>query len=749
MTATVRGVSRAIGGDQPIRGLLRWFWPYVRESRWRLALTVAMAGIVLAIQAVIPLQVESILNGGVWAPGPIALLTLSIAVLVAGFYATDFGAYYVAAKSAGRLRRAIFARALRVRVIRRDGLVRSSVVSRHTMDVDRVSEAFSMTVAIGFPAVIRILVSLTMLTVIEWRAGLVMTLATIGFILVRRTVGRLLLIRDRDRLSASSRVGESVDEAITSPRTIAGLRLEGWIESRFATRTYTLTSQSIGQGALVARLSTGAYAAGMLGLLAVVVFGVTTGGSGLASIAAALLYVEAVVAGLRVLPHWARSLNLAVVSRHRIDMVLTPEPHADNPDFQGAPRGQAFSVDTDSQPGVTHMVGLVTPVTLDRDSALTALSAGIHPDPWRITLDGTPIRMPGVLPHIVHVPADSVAFNVSVHEHLRSCAPDLSDEDAARLLESVGLAHLADLPGGLDRPLGAMASALTADERQRLILGTAIAAAPKTLLVGPLIALADPDTARPLVKAIRESGIESVVVAIGTPDTAAAMDSMILVQEHEILNDSHENLLVNSPEYARIWGQRLAPDDVDLSVLGLGEGVQENLYARLVTERFEPNDIIYRQGDLSDRIFFVVSGRVEISILEGDESRRVAVIGPGNHCGDLRLTVGERRAEGARAVDACVVRSLSRSAISAGLTGLLDRSETERRIMTCLLRGGPLTEKDLLESLPDVDPDGLASAIALLVQDGAVRRSGDVIHPVIERKGRRTSKELLDRIVEP
>ena len=269
------------------------------------------------------------------------------------------------------------------------------------------------------------------------------------------------------------------------------------------------------------------------------------------------------------------------------------------------------------------------------------------------------------------------------------------------------------------------------------------------MLVGPLIALADPDTARPLVKAIRESGIESVVVAIGTPDTAAAMDSMILVQAHEILNDSHENLLVNSPEYARIWGQRLAPDDVDLSVLGLGEGAHENLFARLVTERYEPNDIIYRQGDLSDRIFFVVSGRVEISILEGDESRRVAVIGPGNHCGDLRLTVGERRAEGARAVDACVVRSLSRSAISAGLTGLLDRSETERRIMTCLLRGGPLTDRDLLESLPDVDPDGLASAIALLVQDGAVRRSGDVIHPVIERSGRRTSKELLDRIVEP
>lgn len=747
MTESVREASLAIGGEQPIRGLLRWFWPYVRESRGRLALTVGIAIGVVVIQTIIPLQVQSILSGGVWAPWPIALLGISIVVSVAGFYGSEFGSFYVAAKSAGRLRRAIFAQALRVRVIRRDGLVRSSVVSRHTTDVDNVSGAFSMTIGIGFPAVLRLVLSLIMLTVIEWRAGLVMIISTIAFLQVRRTVGRHLLIQDRNRLSASSRVGESVDEAITAPRTISGLGLENWIESRFAKRTYTLTSESIGQGSLVTQLSTGAQVSGFIGLFAVVVFGVTAGGPGLAAITAALLYVSGVVSGLRALPPWARSLNLAVVSRHRIDMVLTPNPHHDDVNFRSTPEGRAIPFEEDGPADDAVMVGLVTPVTMDRDDALTALSAGVHPDPWRITLDGTPIRMPGVLPEVIHVPADSVAFNVSVHDHLRSFAPDLSDEDAARLLESVGLSHLTDLPGGLDRPLGPMASALTADERQRLILGTAIAAAPKTLLVGPLIALADPDTARPLITAIREVGINTVVVAIGTPDTAEAMDSMILMGENEILKDSHENLLVNSSEYARIWGQRLAPDEVDLSVLGLGEGAQESLHARLVTERYEPGDIIYRQGDLSDRIFFVVSGRVEISILEGEESRRVAVIGPGNHCGDLRLTVGERRAEGAHAVDTCVVRSLSRSAISAGLTGLLDRTDTERRIIATLLRGGPLTAGELLESLTDIDPGDIESAIALLVQDGAVRKDGEVIHPVIERSGRRASKELLDRII--
>lgn len=738
--------SAAIGGDHPFRRLLQWFWPYVQGSRRRFFVTVVIAIVVLACQAVIPLQVESILSKGVWSTGQFALLTGLVFAVIVGLYGTELGAKYVATQSAERLRQGIFAQALRVRVIRRDGLVRSSIVSRHTSDVDNVSEAFSTTVSAGLPAVARVTVSLALLTFVEWHAGVVMIMATIAFVQVRRVVGRSLIEKDQERMSASSRVGESVDEAITSPRTISGLHLETWVESRFAQRINRLTTTTLSEALVVTQLVTGAYAAGMLGLLAVVVFGVAAGGVGLASVAAALLYVEGVVAGLRVLPDWIRSLQLAVVSRYRIDMILNPNPHTQNPDFKSAPKGQEIAWNANIQIKRGHLVGLVTPVAVDRDVALASLSAGLHPDPWRITMDGTAIRMPEVIPETIHVPADSVAFNVSVHEHLRSLSPELSDENATEILKSVGLGHLADLPAGLNQQLGPMAGALTADERQRLMLATAMAARPQTLLVGPLIALADPDTAQPLLNSLRESGIGVVVVALRSPETAAAMDSMVWIGEHEIRHDSHEYLLVDSPEYARLWGQRLAGDEVDLSVLGLGDDAHENLHARLVTERYAAGDVIYRQGDLSDRIFFVVSGRVEVSVLEGEVSRRVAVIGPGNHCGDLRLTVSERRAESARAVDTCVVRSLSRGAISAGLTGLLDRTPTERRIVTNLLRNGPSSVTEIQERLTDVEPGEITSAIALLLQDGAVRESGDAIHVVVERRGRKSSKDFWDRL---
>jgi len=92
----------------------------------------------------------------------------------------------------------------------------------------------------------------------------------------------------------------------------------------------------------------------------------------------------------------------------------------------------------------------------------------------------------------------------------------------------------------------------------------------------------------------------------------------------------------------------------------------------------------------------------------------------GAHCGDLRLTVGERRTESAVALEDCVVRTLSREAISAGIMGLLDRSPVERKIVAALLKYGPQTEADLLPLLPGISPDQVKKAFALLVSDGAI-----------------------------
>jgi len=189
------------------------------------------------------------------------------------------------------------------------------------------------------------------------------------------------------------------------------------------------------------------------------------------------------------------------------------------------------------------------------------------------------------------------------------------------------------------------------------------------------------------------------------------------------------------------------PDEINLSVLGVDSETESSLLTRLVTERHAADEVIYRQGDPADRILFIIAGRVEIVTPDGaGVERRVATLGPGNHCGDLRLTPGERRAETVRCLDDVVVRSLSRAAISAGMMGLLDRTVGERRIIAALLRHGPADDQSLRGLVSELDDSQFDSAMTLLVRDGAVISREGRYSPVHKRSTKLGAADILDRI---
>jgi CRP-like cAMP-binding protein len=212
---------------------------------------------------------------------------------------------------------------------------------------------------------------------------------------------------------------------------------------------------------------------------------------------------------------------------------------------------------------------------------------------------------------------------------------------------------------------------------------------------------------------------------------------------------THHGLLESVPTYSHLWKQRLSLAAVDLSVLGISEDAHAELHTHLVTERYRAGEDIYREGDDADRIVFTISGRIEIIATDAhNQQRRVAVLGPGNYCGDLRLTAGDTRAETARALDDCVVRTLSREAISAGVAGLLDRTPTERRIMTSILRDGAVSEDELIERLSTTAPTEISSALALLMRDGAIVQTDGVYSMAHVRTTHRRADAILDKLAD-
>lgn len=707
---------------RPIQTLLAWLRPFLRGSLFPLTVTGVLAAGLLAAQAVTPLVVEDILSVGTWRWSPVAILiVLVIAQIVLG-YVMEFRAHAIAGAVGTRIRQRVFGHTVRSRVLDQEVLVRSSVVSRHTSDVDGITDSLELTIVSGVPAVVRLAQSLILLTVIDWRAGAVMTVATFIFLVAREIIGRRLIAADRARLDARSRVSESVDESVSAAASIRGLRLVGWVEARFGRAAANLERRNFEQGTSLSLLSSGARVAGLIGLVFVVVFAVVAQSTSLAVVAAALLYVEAIVRSLEALPPWIRSINLAVVSRMRIEQILDEPPDSDvppEPALTGFP-------DLCARVREGARIGIVTDTGQDADDVLLLLAQ--HTES-------------------LHVPQTPATVNAGILEHLRALRPDLSLADAEELLEVVALKLPTGSVADLDSPLGPGGSHLTVDERHRLTIAMALAARAPRLSIGPVLALSDADTASELLSSLDSMPVESLVVSVSTAETAGAMDCIAFVHGDRIDVGDHASLLTRNEAYAGLWERKLMPDQIDLGVLGLDADAESSLLTRLVTERHAATEVIYRHGDPADRILFIIAGRLEILAPDGNGvERRVATLGPGNHCGDLRLTPGERRAETVRCLDDVVVRSLSRAAISAGMMGLLDRTAAERRIIAALLRHGPADDQSLRESVNGVDDAQFESAMALLVRDGAVVRRDGRNFPVHKRSTKAGAADILDRI---
>ena len=725
-------------------GLWKWYRVNLRGSHRQLVFTIFLLGVMLATQAVVPLQVESILHDGEWNNTAIGILIALVIIMMVTGHFGHLGAHNLAISSGLRLRNRIFDRLMRGKSEGLATLMRPSIVSRHTYDVSNVTQSFELTIGYGIPGVIKIGQSLILLFFIAPRAGMTMSVAVFVFIVIRYLIGKQMLQADGRALDANTYVGEVVDEAITSSKQISGLHLIRWIESRFEERNQDLGHAEHRQGILATRLLTSAHGAGLIGLVVVVMIAISSSTLEIAVVAASLLYIEAVVSGLEVLPKWIRSLQLGIASRHRIDKILTDEPAT-----ASAPLIDLgdHRVDLTCEGlGVTSgaLVGLVTTPDIDIDTLMSIYSGSDNPQDWQMTVDGHLIRLPHVNPETQHVTAEPLTINASLMSYFRGVHNGIEESRVTELLEIVGLPELIDRRF---EEIGPAGNRLTVNQRQRLALACALAAEPEVLLIGPILALADAETAIPLITSLRVQGIELIVLAVRDVDVAHEMSQLIFADNSGAISGSHQELLVKNSKYARLWEGRLLTSDVDLSVLGLGDGADDSLYAKLVTEHFAPGTPVYRTGDPADRVIFVISGHIEIATKDSEgNTRRVAVLAPGMHCGDLRLTVGEKRAEDAIAVDSAVVRSLSRGAISAGMSGMLDRTPTERKVVSTILRAGSLSVTQLESELSVMNPEEVRKALDLLLRDGAIRDVNGILSVVQKRAVKSGAADILDRI---
>ena len=82
--------------------------------------------------------------------------------------------------------------------------------------------------------------------------------------------------------------------------------------------------------------------------------------------------------------------------------------------------------------------------------------------------------------------------------------------------------------------------------------------------------------------------------------------------------------------------------------------------ALLHERRYEQGEVIFDQGEESQALYVVISGKVAI-LRQGDpDAGKLAEIGPGRAFGELAILGGDRRSAQARAAQDCVLQTLAR-----------------------------------------------------------------------------------------
>ena len=126
--------------------------------------------------------------------------------------------------------------------------------------------------------------------------------------------------------------------------------------------------------------------------------------------------------------------------------------------------------------------------------------------------------------------------------------------------------------------------------------------------------------------------------------------------------------------------------------------------------------IIFTQGDVADKVFYIQSGKVKLTVVsEQGKEAVVGILEPEQFFGEARLNGHTIRIGTAKALEPCIITSITRKAMLAALRKEPKFSEL---FVTYLLTRSSRVEEDLIDQLFNSSEKRLARLLLLLANFG-------------------------------
>ena len=574
----LNAAAASVGWGETLSSLIR----YIRPWRGRMTLTVLFGigrvAAFIGVGVLGALLIAALRDG---APVTGLAIALVIAAPVAGglHWLESWLAHDIAYRLLAEMRIALFDRLDRLGpaylLRRRTG----DLVSLATTDVETVEYFYAHTVA---PAVVALLVPLTVLGVLAWAAW-PLALALLPFLLYAG-LAPTLARRRIDVLGAESRaalgeLGAHVTETIQGLGDLLAFRAVGARRAAFLARVAAYQDRRLSLMQDQSRAGAALDVATGLGGLAVGAVGAALAASGrldasllpmliLLAIAAFLPVSEIAQVGRQLADTIASTRRLRVVERELPAVVGgAMEPSSPKGGSAVAFEAVGFTYPGRSRPALTGLdlalpagrtAALVGPSGAGKSTVASLLLRFWDPQAGRILLDGTDLReltLDGLRRHVALVAQDTYLFNDTLEANIRLARPEASPAALQRAVEQAALADfVAGLPQGLATPVGERGVQLSGGQRQRIAIARAF------LKDAPVLVL---DEATSHLDAISEAQVRAALEALMRDRTVLVIahrlstirnaDTILVMQGGRVVEaGNHAALLARRGAYARL-----------------------------------------------------------------------------------------------------------------------------------------------------------------------------------------------------
>jgi len=542
-----------------------------------LGLTLALAVVGTALQLVVPITIQRIidsvlLSSGVDSSDVIVAGVAALAAIALAMWARRTSLARLARSSVRGLtdlRVTTFEYLHRLSMLHLQSERRGALVGRVTSDIETMQQFMEWGGVGMILGAAQITLAVTVMLVYEWRLALMIVIGVFIYSLMLLWFQRILR-RAHDRVR--ERVADSlsvIGEATAGLPTVRAFGMESAVMGKVSTALDRQYRAEYGAGALAAGLfSSAELFAGVITAAVVavgVVFGVSWGLSA-GTLVAFLFLVTLLVEPVQMLVETINQAQSAGAGLRKVLNVLDTPIDVEDPVDGGSlpdrplevqfdkvrfryPTGGDVLVDVSVGIAAGERAAVVGETGSGKTTFAKLATRLLDPADGAVTIAGTPIdriRFDSLRSRVAYVPQEGFLFNGTVADNIRYGKPGVDDDGIRSAIADLGLLEWVDsLPGGIRAHVGERGSSLSAGERQLVAIIRAWIADPELLVLDEATSAVDPALEVQIRRAIERLTAERTSITVAHRlSTAEAADTVLVFDGGRLVERGRHGELV-------------------------------------------------------------------------------------------------------------------------------------------------------------------------------------------------------------